>query len=167
MPCYLFTFHAYLSWLPDRKRGYVKRKRGILPCDPEMARRYREAAKEDPVWFDEEIQRLLINEALVASQFQKTRVHVVATDPSHVHELLSWRDRRSWETLRESAKSSLTRRLNKELGKRRWFIEGGSRKRVRDRDHFEYLINVYLPDHIGLKWKEEIASNYSNDSNHP
>ena len=33
MPVYLFTFHAYGSWLPDNPRGYVRRKEGIQPQD--------------------------------------------------------------------------------------------------------------------------------------
>ncbi|QDT75400.1 hypothetical protein I41_46100 [Lacipirellula limnantheis] len=33
MPCCLFTYHAYGSWTPDRKQGYVKRHQGILQQD--------------------------------------------------------------------------------------------------------------------------------------
>src|SRR4051794_35604479 len=29
MPCYLFTYHAYGSWMPDHKRGYVHRGQGV------------------------------------------------------------------------------------------------------------------------------------------
>jgi hypothetical protein len=37
MPCYLFTWHAYATWLPDRKQGYVEKGRGILPPDKAAA----------------------------------------------------------------------------------------------------------------------------------
>ncbi|MEM1305417.1 MAG: hypothetical protein AAGG46_11005, partial [Planctomycetota bacterium] len=29
MPVYLFTYHTYGSWLPDRPQGYVQRDQGI------------------------------------------------------------------------------------------------------------------------------------------
>ncbi len=38
MPCYLFTFHAFGTWMPDREEGFVQRKKGILPPDEELAR---------------------------------------------------------------------------------------------------------------------------------
>jgi hypothetical protein len=41
MPCYLFTYHAYLSWMPDRPQGYVRRKKGIFPPDEEKAEAYK------------------------------------------------------------------------------------------------------------------------------
>ena len=37
MPCYLFTFHAYGTWMPDREEGFVRREQGILPPDEELA----------------------------------------------------------------------------------------------------------------------------------
>ena len=30
-----------------------------------------------------------------------------------------------------------------------------SRKRVRDRKHFDYLMNEYVPKHSGAKWFED------------
>ena len=52
MPCYLFTYHGYGTWLPDRSRGYVRRKEGILPTDEApMAECYRKRTnvKKQPV----------------------------------------------------------------------------------------------------------------------
>ena len=63
MPCYLFTFHAYGTWMPDREEGFVRRDEGILPPDEDLARRYRDRQKGDEVLFDASLQRLLINEA--------------------------------------------------------------------------------------------------------
>jgi len=37
---------------------------------------------------------------------------------------------------------------------RKWFAEGGSNKRVKDRKHFDHLIETYLPKQRGLFWKE-------------
>ena len=60
MPCYLFTFHAFGTWMPDREEGFVRRERGILPPDEELARQYRDRAKENEVIFDSRLQALLI-----------------------------------------------------------------------------------------------------------
>jgi hypothetical protein len=35
--------------------------------------------------------------------------------------------------------------------------ENGSRKHVKDREHFDYLVNVYLPKHTGWKWSESLG----------
>ena len=152
MPCYLFTYHAYLSWLPDRPQGYVERGQGILPPDPEKADAYRRKATEPAVIFDERIQHFLITETQNAAEFQRFEVHAIGSDSTHLHLLVAWRDKRSWDKLRNGIKESLTRRLNLELGRRKWFVANASRKRVRDREHFDYLRQVYLPDHRGLKW---------------
>ena len=37
----------------------------------------------------------------------------------------------------------------------KWFVENASRKRVKDDDHFEHLMNSYLPSHGGWKWRED------------
>jgi hypothetical protein len=34
-----------------------------------------------------------------------------------------------------------------------WFVEGGSRKRVENRKHFNYLLDRYFPDHRGVYWR--------------
>jgi hypothetical protein len=154
MPCYLFSFHAFASWMPDRKRGYTKRKKGYLPQDKDMARRYRENMKEDRASFDEEIQRALIEESIIACKHQKMRLHHIGSDESHLHDLVSWKDGRNWSRLRASLRSSLTRRLNTQFGKRTWFSESASRKRVRNQPHFNCLDEEYLPDHPGLKYSE-------------
>ena len=152
MPCYLFTYHAYLSWLPDRKRGYTHRGKGVLPPDVEMAGRYLNNAKEDAVQFEPDLQKLMIEETLTAAKFQKFTVDSIATDLSHLHVLNHWRDAREFDRVRNGLRSSLTRRLNREFGKRSWFSEGASRKRVLDQEHFDYLVETYLPDHPGWKW---------------
>ena len=36
MPCYLFTYHAYGSWLPDHAEGYVHWKEGQQPPDDNL-----------------------------------------------------------------------------------------------------------------------------------
>src|SRR5688572_11364360 len=155
MPCYLFTFHAYRSWLPDRKQGYTRKKKGYLPRDPKAAEQYRRNAKEGPVEFTDAMQKAMIEEVQIAAKHQQFRVHSIGNDPPHNHDLVSWRDGRDWGAIRRGIKSSLTRRLNREFGKRTWFVDGASRKRVRDRRHFDYLTITHLPDHPGWKWSPE------------
>jgi hypothetical protein len=70
MPCYLFNYHAHGSWMPDHRREYVKRHKGILPPDTEMAARYRANMTQDVVLFDTMIQRHLIEESLSAGGYR-------------------------------------------------------------------------------------------------
>jgi len=154
MPCYLFTFYAYRSWMPDRPRGFVKRGRGVLASDCKLAARYADRAAEAPVRFTGKIQQWLVDECQVACRRQLLRLHCIASDSTHLHVLVSWRAFRPSTNVRSSLKSSLTRRLNCDASRRTWFSNGASRNRVRDRRHLSYLLNEYLPAHRGWKWDE-------------
>lgn len=154
MPCFLFTYHAYGSWLPDHRRGYVHRGEGILPSDRHMAELYRANLKQDMVRFDQSIQRQLIDGTLEACASQQLRCHFVATEPTHVHVLVSWTTDRTWQVVRAKLRESLTRRLNREVARQEWFSKSPSRRQVKDQAHFDYLVNVYLPKHSGLRWAE-------------
>jgi hypothetical protein len=156
MPCYLFTFRAYGSWMPDREEGFVRRKQGILPPDEELAEDYKRRANEDTVLFDANIQRLLIDEVRIACEKQRYRGHCVATEPTHVHALVSWTDEREWLKIRSGLKTSLTMRLNRDVKRRKhWFVDSASRKQVKDHKHFDHLVTEYLPSHRGWKWRED------------
>jgi hypothetical protein len=154
VPCYLFTYHAYGSWMPDHWRGYVKRKRGILPPDRDMAMQYRDNMVHDVVKFDGAAQRSLVDEAVAACSYQQLMCHFIATELTHAHLLVSWKTDRAWEIVRRKLRESLTRRLNHDICRQKWFSKSPSRKRVRDRKHFDYLMTRYLPRHSGLKWCE-------------
>jgi len=154
MPCYLFTYHSHGSWLPDREQGYVHWKKGSLPADAKRAEQYREKMVESEAVFDHLKQRVLLSEIEVASGFQGFRFHAAATETTHVHVLASWKDERPWLKLRNSIKQSLNLRLNKEFERRTWFVKGASRRHVEEQDHFDYLLNVYLPKHRSWKWSE-------------
>lgn len=154
MPCYLFTYHAYGSWLPGRTRGYVKRGQGILPPDKHMHRLYAEAMKETAVEFNEQPQRWSIAALLESEPLQRFELYYVSTDATHLHVLLGWRGNRDPITMRGLVKGSLTRRLNS-FERRTWFAQGGSRKQVRSSGHFNYLVTTYLPKHTGWKWSRE------------
>ncbi len=154
MPCYLFTYHAYGSWLPARKQGYVKRKQGILPSDADEDARYRRLMTEDAKVFDGDFQQTIISVLLDSREKQSFEVYYIATELSHMHALLGWHDERPWLRMRSTIKGSISRVLNQKHGKHEWFSEGGSRKRVQTQEHFDYLMNRYLPKHRGWKWCE-------------
>ncbi len=154
MPCYLFTYHAYRSWMPDRRQGYVRRHEGILPRDLKMAAQYEENAKFAEIRFTSAVERSIIETLCEASSHIACRLHYVATDISHVHVLVSWIGEREREQLRNSLKKAATISLKHKYGDRPWFSEGASRIRVRTSAHFEYLVSTYLPKHDGWQWCE-------------
>jgi len=41
MPVFLFSYHAYRSWMPDHERGYTQRRGDILPTNDVMAALFR------------------------------------------------------------------------------------------------------------------------------
>ncbi|QDS98701.1 hypothetical protein [Adhaeretor mobilis] len=92
MPCYLFTYHAHGSWLPDHPRGFVKRGKGYLPSDPQLAEKYRGNMKESTVVLKSPEQRLVISAVLEAVKHINCQLHYVATDQTHIHALVSWSD---------------------------------------------------------------------------
>ncbi|RIK76437.1 MAG: hypothetical protein DCC67_13895 [Planctomycetota bacterium] len=154
MPCFLFTFHAYGSWLPHRPEGFVHWKHGLQPADEGLADAYRKQMKLDEAEFSERLQRLLVDELKVAAEHQRFRLHAVTTEATHVHVLLSWPDERPPSRLAEGVKKSLSLRLAKDAAKRKWLTKGTSQRRVKDQQHFDYLLDTYLPSHGGWKWDE-------------
>ncbi len=115
MPCFLFTYHAHGSWLPDRTRGYVKRGKGILPPDKHMHRLYSEAMTQPFVMFESDTQQQLIQTVRESSSKQNFEIYFIATDSTHVHALLGWRDNRRGTILRGRLKWSLSHALNLNL----------------------------------------------------
>jgi hypothetical protein len=140
--------------LPDHPRGYVHRQKGVLPPDRELAERYRANLVQDVVCFDVAIQRHPIEGALGACEHQQLRCHYVSTESTHVHVLVSWTNDRAWQIVRAKLRESLTRNLNGKFERQEWFSKSPSRRQVKDQAHFDYLVNVYLPKHSGLKWCE-------------
>ena len=152
MAVFLFTFHAYRSWMPDHPKGYNKRGVGYLPPDPSMARQYEANANHAPTLFDRTLQRTLIEHILTIPTFIDLDLHAITTEPSHVHILCAWHHDRSWESMRNSIKRSITLKLadiSSPHGPLR-LSRGASRKRVLDRDHFDHLMHKYLPKHQGV-----------------
>ncbi len=156
MPVYHFTLHAYRSWSPNNKHGYTERGKGYQPPNPSRANQYNYNAKQDRVAFDELIQQVLILGAHNICQTRRWRLHAVGSDPSHVHLVVSWTSFIPWKQVQEKLKNVLSLFLGRATQQpgRRWFVVGGSRKRVTDQEHLSYLLNTYLPDHVGVFWRE-------------
>jgi hypothetical protein len=146
------SIHAYGSWLPDQPQGYVDRRRGWQPTNVPLARRYRERMLGVEVRFDPLMQRVLIDEVLTAGKYQSFDPRAIATEDSHLHAVLAWAERCTPSERLGRLKRSLTKRLNRDYGRRSWISRGGSRIVITDPEHYSYLVNEYLPSHSGWKW---------------
>jgi hypothetical protein len=148
----LFTLHAYGSWMPDRPQGFYRNSEGLHPRNPLKAGQFRRSQVAPEAMFDEAAQLLAIEVVREAATRLGARMYGVATDPVHLHFMTAWDDERTPEQVQRSFKWSLTRRLNSEIGRRPWFTRKGHDRRVRDKEHFVYLLDKYLPSHRGWKW---------------
>ncbi len=156
VPVYHFTLHAYRSWSPGHRRGYVQRNKGVLKRDCNMASRYDTRANFEAVAFTDKLQEILVLGTHEVCRRKGWRLHAVATDASHFHCVLSWNGFLEWAEVRKRIKNVLSRYLGiaQDQPGRQWFVREGSRKRVTDRKHLDHLLTTYLPDHRGLCWSE-------------
>ena len=120
-----------------------------------MAERYRRQAKFETVEFDSTLQRVLIAGAFDVCERRDLKLHAAGTDPTHGHFLISVSGFFDFEATRDKLKNLLSLFLGRatSVTRRPWFAAGGSTKRVKDRGHFDYLVNRYLPDQRGISWK--------------
>ena len=151
MPVSHITLHAYATWMPDRVQGSVHWQRGYQSKDNRLADVYRMNQREPAASFDEGVQRTFIDAALETATHRSLRIHAIATEPAHVHIICSWTDARAPEFVRDRLKRAMSRRLNAEHGPRTWFTRKGDCTPVRNREHFGYLRDVYLPSHPGMR----------------
>lgn len=152
MPVYLLTLHAYRSWSPADRRGYVRHgEMRIRPSDPAMAAKYDARATEEPTRFEREVQPIVIEAARDACMRRGWRLHGVAVTATHVHALVSWREGATWKQAADTLKRVIGFKLAKAVGPegKRWFSRGHSRKRVTDVQHVSHLLTSYLPKHKG------------------
>ncbi|MGB7157068.1 MAG: hypothetical protein WBD40_03315 [Tepidisphaeraceae bacterium] len=66
--------------------------------------------------------------------------------------MISWRGFIPWEEVHRRFKNLLALKLNRRhnMPGKRWFVRRhGAPRRVERREHFDYLLDVYLPDHPG------------------
>lgn len=159
MAVYLFTFHAYRSWLPSHRRGYVQRHKGILPPDAQMSDIYVRRARFDAVRFTPAMAQLIIERTQQVCRQYDWRCHCITVVWSHVHVLLSWRGFRAFESVRAILKRELTRGLRESINNpaQPFFSRSSSRRRITDHRHFDHLMKTYLPAHRkyrGICWTE-------------
>lgn len=153
MPVYLFTFHAYRSWMPDREQGYVVRGSGILPPSDEAADAYRRRANHDLVEFDDAMGWTIIAESETVCERERWTLYEATVDKTHVHVLLGWRSADKRDEVARRLKQRLGRALSIEKKSRGpWFSRGKSNKRVRDRKHFDRLMTKYLTRHGPIRY---------------
>ena len=138
--------------MPDRAQGFYRNREGLRERDERLAGLYRSSQRAGEARFEEDVQRRLIDCLVEAASRLGVALHAAATDPCHLHLLVSWGDDRAPERIQRSLKWALTRRLNAEAGRRPWFTRQGHDRRVRDPEHFLHLRDEYLPSHRGWKW---------------
>jgi len=157
VPVYLFTYHAYRSWNADHPRGFVQKGEGVRPPNERLARAYDEAASFPPFEFDHDTQRFLIDVVRDVCGRRPWQLHAAATEPTHLHALISWSVGDRWPAVRGKVKNIMSLELSKRAGVygRRWISEDASRKRVRDGKHFAHHMTTYLPKHGGWRWFED------------
>ncbi|MGH7214809.1 MAG: hypothetical protein ACREIT_08595 [Tepidisphaeraceae bacterium] len=157
MPVYFFTYHAYRSWMPDHKRGFVQKGKRYQPPNPSLANAYNNAASFPPFEFDHHIQRFIIEVVHDVCQRRAWRHHGSGTEPTHLHSLVSWRDATRWQDVCGKIRNIISLQLSKRFNHkgRRWLVEDSSRRRVKDQEHFDYLVEKYIPKHGGWRWIEE------------
>ena len=153
MPVYLFTFHAYRSWMPDRRQGYVVRGEGILPPDKDAADNYRNRAKHDLIEFDDAMGWAVIDETATLCEEEEWTLYETTADKTHVHILVGWRSEAKRDAVAKRLKQRLGRALSVEKNRPGpWFSRGKGNKRVRNRKHFDYLLTKYLPKHGPIRY---------------
>jgi hypothetical protein len=162
MPCYHFTLHAYRSWNANHPRGFVQAGRGIQPPNKSLAQFYDSTAKQQPVKFSQLHQRTILWIVWDTCRNRAWRLHVVAFESTHMHVVVSWKSSDSWKVVRAKLKNliswALSRRFQSEG--RRWLVRKASRKRVKDRKHFDHLINSYLPRTATHTLRTELVESY-------
>jgi hypothetical protein len=156
MPVYHFTLHAYRSWRADNPRGYVHHTDGLQEPNPDIADARDRNANFDEVNFDAKMQAIMIRAALETCRRKSWRLHGAGSDKTHIHFALSWRKYQKWDDVMNRLKNALSFVLGRDIGPRgrKWFVRGGSRKRVKDQAHLDYLLDTYFPDHRGVFWRE-------------
>jgi hypothetical protein len=109
--------------MPDHRRGYVHRGDGIRPPDEHMGELYRGNLKQAVVRFDGTKQQQLVQGALDACEHQDVRCHFIATEPTHVHVLVSWNSDRTWQIVRKQVRGCITRLLNESISRQQVVFE--------------------------------------------
>jgi hypothetical protein len=152
---YHFTLHAMGSWHADHPRGYTARDGGYRLPNPDEQQRREQGMSQPQVEFDEGMQRVLVAGTSDICERRQWIFYGAANDPTHFHALIGWQRFVDWQEARDKLKNVLSLFLGRWVGQEgvTWFVDGGSRKRVEERKHFDYLLNTYFPDHRGVFWR--------------
>jgi hypothetical protein len=102
------------------------------------------------------MQGLMIRAAIESCRRQGWRLHGSGSDVTHMHFVLSWPEFQDCDEVIRRLKNGLSYVLGRDVGPRgrKWFVRGGSKKRVKDKAHFDHLLETYFPDHPGVYWRE-------------
>ncbi|MEM1305418.1 MAG: hypothetical protein AAGG46_11010 [Planctomycetota bacterium] len=101
-----------------------------------------------------EQQRCVLESLLTTASHLDATIHAAATEPTHVHTIVSWRDDRTHEKVSTSLKRGVTITPKKTQGDQKWLSRDHSRRHVAGREHFDHLVEHYLPKHGGWGWNE-------------
>src|SRR5690242_18176990 len=97
--------------MPDHPRGYTTRDDGYRAPNERMSDLYHLRANHALVNFDDQFQLWLIDAILETRSHLHTRVHGVVTESTHVHMLVSWDSDRTWESVRKSIRTAITKHV--------------------------------------------------------
>jgi hypothetical protein len=151
---YHITLHAYRSWPADHPRGYVHHTDGLQPADPDIAEARDRMANFDEVKFNRKMQAILIRTAYESCRRNRWHLFGSGSELSHIHFAIGWKEFQDCDEVSRRLKNALSFVLGRDIGPRgrKWFVRGGSQKRVEDQAHLDYLLDRYFPDHPGVFW---------------
>jgi REP element-mobilizing transposase RayT len=158
---WFLTWTTYGTWLPGDERGFVspkfegdepERRNNVLhsPYDagrPELRSLALAKLVGDPVFFDEG------KAVVLQGQFEETAAHrgwvivIGAVMTSHVHLVVGVSGDPEPSVLMRDFKSYGSRALNRRYAKPEsgtWWTEQGSKRKVKNQQHFEAVVNYVL-----------------------
>jgi hypothetical protein len=166
VPVYLVTTHAYRSWSEGNPRGYVQRGQGLQKTSERLARWRADNARQEPARFSADVRKVIsqvVNEIAIE---RAVRLHAQAATATHVHVLISFVSpactcgaskfcgkgcgaRSFVEAFATRLKQKMGQAIAKFSGTsgRQWFSRGWNLTRIRDREHFDFMVGKYLPRH--------------------
>jgi hypothetical protein len=166
MAVFVGTVHAYRSWREDDPRGHVQRGEGLRKPNASRAKWRAEHARNEPARFDRALQEIFVRVVEEIIKEFDFRLHAQSATRTHLHVLMSFRSPActcgaSKYCLASCPARQLTEkylaRLKRKLGqaaakhhntkRRPWLSRGWDITPVRNRDHFNYLVEEYLPKH--------------------
>jgi REP element-mobilizing transposase RayT len=145
---YHLSWTAYGTWLSGDERGWVQSGVPVVQL-PDAERKWQaeECMAEEAVHFTVEQRSLIEQTILDHCRIRGWALHAVNVRSNHVHVVVSAnRDAsqvmdqfKAWCSRKLSDQAGLEKQVARKAGRRRWWTEGGSKKRI---DSEEYLRNA-------------------------